>query len=107
VRHRRLRFFFGVCPRCLLATECTLAGDGFGCSLTEGGSHLVCMGGHPPCQTISPAFTLHDVPPGTKQLRFVMHDEQAPSFRHGGSTIPRLVADPGRCNGSRPSRGRL
>ncbi len=28
-----------------------------------------------------------DVPPGTKHLRFTMRDEQAPHFRHGGSTI--------------------
>jgi phosphatidylethanolamine-binding protein (PEBP) family uncharacterized protein len=44
--------------------------------------------GIPACQTVSPAFTLRDVPPGTKQLRFIMHDEQAPSFDHGGSTVP-------------------
>jgi phosphatidylethanolamine-binding protein (PEBP) family uncharacterized protein len=43
--------------------------------------------GIPSCQAQSPAFTLHDVPPGTKQLRFIMHDEQVPSFRHGGSTV--------------------
>jgi phosphatidylethanolamine-binding protein (PEBP) family uncharacterized protein len=45
------------------------------------------------CQTVSPAFTLRDVPPGTKQLRFIMHDEQVPSFQHGGSTIPYRGSD--------------
>lgn len=44
--------------------------------------------GIPACQTVSPAFTFRDVPPGTKQLRFVMHDQQAPAFHHGGSTVP-------------------
>lgn len=44
--------------------------------------------GIPACQAVSPAFTLRHVPPATKRLRFVMHDEQVPSFHHGGSTIP-------------------
>lgn len=44
--------------------------------------------GIPACQRVSPAFTLRNVPPGTEQLRFVMHDEQVPSFHHGGSTAP-------------------
>jgi hypothetical protein len=43
--------------------------------------------GIPACRTVSPVFTLREVPPGTKQLRFVMHDEQAPSFHHGGSAV--------------------
>ena len=47
----------------------------------------------PACQTVSPAFILHEVPPGTKRLRFVMRDEQVPSFKHGGSTIPYRGSD--------------
>ncbi|MGO9133642.1 MAG: phospholipid-binding protein [Methylovirgula sp.] len=41
----------------------------------------------PACEKISPAFTVKDAPPGTKRLRFVMHDQDAPHFHHGGSTI--------------------
>jgi phosphatidylethanolamine-binding protein (PEBP) family uncharacterized protein len=40
-----------------------------------------------PCKKISPAFTIKDAPAGTKRLSFVMHDEQAPYFPHGGSTV--------------------
>ncbi len=43
--------------------------------------------GIPACQPTSPAFELHQVPVGTKRLRFVMHDLQVPAFQHGGSTI--------------------
>jgi phosphatidylethanolamine-binding protein (PEBP) family uncharacterized protein len=43
--------------------------------------------GIPACQAISPAFELRGVPPGTKRLRFTMHDLDAPAFHHGGSTI--------------------
>ncbi|MHB8886527.1 MAG: YbhB/YbcL family Raf kinase inhibitor-like protein [Methylovirgula sp.] len=39
------------------------------------------------CQRVSPAFSVNDVPPGTKRLRFTLHDEQAPRFRHGGSSV--------------------
>ena len=49
--------------------------------------------GIPPCQTVSPAFILREVPPGTKRLRFVMRDEQVPSFQHGGSTVPYRGSD--------------
>lgn len=41
-----------------------------------------------PCEKVSPAFTLQDVPSGTERLRFTMHDKDAPHFQHGGSTIP-------------------
>jgi phosphatidylethanolamine-binding protein (PEBP) family uncharacterized protein len=40
------------------------------------------------CGRTSPAFTIHDVPMGTESLRFMMNDEDAPNFQHGGSTIP-------------------
>ena len=40
------------------------------------------------CGRTSPAFTIQDAPEGTERLRFVMIDKDAPSFRHGGSTIP-------------------
>jgi len=39
------------------------------------------------CLHVSPPFTLKDVPQGTRRLRFVMHDKDAPHFHHGGSTI--------------------
>lgn len=45
-----------------------------------------------PCEKVSPAFTLKDVPAGTEKLSFVMHDRDAPHFQHGGSTI--LYAGP-------------
>jgi phosphatidylethanolamine-binding protein (PEBP) family uncharacterized protein len=54
----------------------------------EAFSALFSWAGIPSCQSVSPAFTLHEVPPGTKQLKFIMHDAQVPSFRHGGSTVP-------------------
>jgi phosphatidylethanolamine-binding protein (PEBP) family uncharacterized protein len=40
------------------------------------------------CGRTSPAFTIRDAPKGTESLRFMMSDQDAPSFRHGGSTIP-------------------
>jgi len=43
--------------------------------------------GIPACQRISPAFTLSDVPSGTKRLRFNMTDLDVPGFHHGGSVI--------------------
>ncbi|HEY1736084.1 MAG TPA: phospholipid-binding protein [Methylovirgula sp.] len=43
--------------------------------------------GIPACDKISPAFTIADAPAGTKNLRFVMHDKDAPNFHHGGSTV--------------------
>jgi phosphatidylethanolamine-binding protein (PEBP) family uncharacterized protein len=36
----------------------------------------------------SPVFSLSGVPVGTKLLRFVMKDLDAPSFPHGGGTVP-------------------
>src|SRR5690348_17118382 len=36
----------------------------------------------------SPPFTLSGVPAGTKRLRFVMKDLDAPSYPHGGGTVP-------------------
>src|SRR5579872_5361993 len=35
----------------------------------------------------SPPFTLSGVPAGTKRLRFVMKDLDAPGFPHGGGTV--------------------
>lgn len=43
--------------------------------------------GIPACATLSPAFVLNGVPPGTRRLRFTMHDLNVPGFHHGGSTI--------------------
>lgn len=40
------------------------------------------------CGSISPAFTLGNVPAGTKSLSFMMTDINVPTFHHGGSTIP-------------------
>ncbi len=40
-----------------------------------------------PCEKISPAFELSDVPGGTKRLLFEMRDLNVPRFHHGGSTI--------------------
>lgn len=40
-----------------------------------------------PCKRVSPAFVIEDAPAGTKRLRFMMHDEDAPHFHHGGSTV--------------------
>ena len=40
------------------------------------------------CGRTSPAFTILDAPKGTQSLRFTMNDKDAPSFQHGGSTIP-------------------
>ena len=43
--------------------------------------------GVPACASVSPAFALSGVPKGTTALAFVMHDQQAPGFEHGGSTV--------------------
>jgi Phosphatidylethanolamine-binding protein len=43
--------------------------------------------GIPACETLSPVFALNGVPPGTKRLRFTMHDLNVPGFHHDGSTI--------------------
>jgi phosphatidylethanolamine-binding protein (PEBP) family uncharacterized protein len=43
--------------------------------------------GIPACDKISPAFAISDAPAETKNLRFNLHDDDAPNFRHGGSTI--------------------
>lgn len=43
--------------------------------------------GIPACDKISPAFSISDAPPETKNLRFTLHDNDAPNFRHGGSTV--------------------
>jgi phosphatidylethanolamine-binding protein (PEBP) family uncharacterized protein len=40
------------------------------------------------CGRTSPAFTIRDALEGTESLRFIMSDKDAPSFRHGGSTVP-------------------
>ena len=44
--------------------------------------------GIPACANISPAFIIEDAPKGTKSLRFMMKDYDAPDFKHGGSTVP-------------------
>jgi phosphatidylethanolamine-binding protein (PEBP) family uncharacterized protein len=36
----------------------------------------------------SPPFSVSDVPAGTKVLRFAMKDLDAPSFPHGGGSVP-------------------
>jgi phosphatidylethanolamine-binding protein (PEBP) family uncharacterized protein len=36
----------------------------------------------------SPPFSLNGVPTGTKVLRFAMKDLDAPSFPHGGGSVP-------------------
>ena len=36
----------------------------------------------------SPPFTLSGIPAGTKRVRFVMKDLDAPSYPHGGGTVP-------------------
>lgn len=43
--------------------------------------------GIPACETISPAFELGAVPPGTRRLSFKMIDLNVPTFHHGGSTV--------------------
>jgi len=44
--------------------------------------------GIPACASTSPPFQLGGVPTGTKYLSFAMADLNAPSFHHGGSTVP-------------------
>jgi len=43
--------------------------------------------GIPACEKISPAFNISDAPAETKALRFKLHDNDAPYFHHGGSTV--------------------
>jgi hypothetical protein len=43
--------------------------------------------GIPRCSTLSPAFTIRGAPAGTAKLRFLMTDNDAPDFPHGGSTV--------------------
>jgi phosphatidylethanolamine-binding protein (PEBP) family uncharacterized protein len=40
------------------------------------------------CSATSPAFTVTGTPPGTANLRFVMRDQNVPTFNHGGGTVP-------------------
>ncbi len=40
------------------------------------------------CSSVSPAFSISGVPPGTAALAFVLRDRDAPDFQHGGSTVP-------------------
>src|SRR5271157_3260278 len=40
------------------------------------------------CSTISPAFTVTNIPRGTKSLVFKLVDHNAPNFVHGGGQIP-------------------
>jgi phosphatidylethanolamine-binding protein (PEBP) family uncharacterized protein len=40
------------------------------------------------CENVSPAFSIRGAPKATTALRFLMHDNDAPAFHHGGSTIP-------------------
>jgi len=39
------------------------------------------------CSSTPPAFTLSDVPAGTRQLAFNMVDLNLPSYPHGGGTV--------------------
>jgi len=39
------------------------------------------------CDPQSPPFTLTDIPPGTRRLRFTMTDLDAPNFVHGGGSV--------------------
>ena len=43
--------------------------------------------GIPACSSVSPAFSISGVPPGTAALAFALHDREAPDFQHGGSTV--------------------
>ncbi len=72
----RLLLWLGI-PGIMLVTEANA--EAFSASFS--------WAGIPACQTVSPAFTLREVPSGTKRLRFTMHDEQVPAFHHGGSTV--------------------
>jgi phosphatidylethanolamine-binding protein (PEBP) family uncharacterized protein len=44
--------------------------------------------GIPACSNQSPAFTIIGAPTGTSALSFTLHDQDAPDFVHGGSTVP-------------------
>jgi phosphatidylethanolamine-binding protein (PEBP) family uncharacterized protein len=39
------------------------------------------------CKNVSPAFAIHAAPSATRRLRFMLHDEDAPHFHHGGSAV--------------------
>ena len=41
-----------------------------------------------PCSTTPPAFTITNIPKGTKYLVFKLVDHDAPDFVHGGGQIP-------------------
>jgi len=43
--------------------------------------------GYPACSTASPAFTIEDVPAGTKRLDFKMVDRDVPTYPHGGGSV--------------------
>ncbi|MFZ1339146.1 MAG: hypothetical protein WAT25_05160 [Paracoccaceae bacterium] len=45
-----------------------------------------CTNGKPPT-VASPAFTLKDVPEGTKYIRFKLVDRDVPGFNHGGGVV--------------------
>lgn len=40
------------------------------------------------CSTVSPAITVTGAPASTVKFSVRMHDHQAPSFNHGGGTVP-------------------
>ena len=40
-----------------------------------------------PNTVASPAFTINDVPEGTKFIRFKLVDKNVPSFNHGGGVV--------------------
>jgi hypothetical protein len=44
--------------------------------------------GYRACSARSPAFTLSDVPTETARLAFKMIDRDAPTYPHGGGTVP-------------------
>jgi phosphatidylethanolamine-binding protein (PEBP) family uncharacterized protein len=43
--------------------------------------------GYQACSSISPAFTISDVPMGTARLSFKMLDKDLPTYHHGGGII--------------------
>src|SRR5271166_363375 len=62
------------------------------------------------CSTISPAFTVTNIPRGTKSLVFKLVDHDAPNFVHGGGQIPysgsgRVPAGAFSYNGPCPPQG--
>jgi len=50
------------------------------------GDLVLCTTGSPNTVT-NPTFSLKDVPPGTKFIRFKLTDLDAPGYRHGGGTV--------------------